>query len=494
MSISKFSPGETTPYPITPYEYDRYNYSDYSGFSKLLDLLKGGGYGGFDIREIDNLKTQYRPGVNSVEDLIKDPLFYPLRTNTDYIDWEFTGVEQSKETGIYWDYYTDPGTTASIVGNFEDILLYNAFLEAGDDYKTITIPKKSPEPVVEPTVVTPLVETTESKLSGEFTFNVEKEGTFVVVGNQNFTLKIGDLIIEGLTTSVTPEIESPKTIDLGDGILIIDDGESFGEDDIYEEESFQGSEELALQIENLTYLQSNSLDDSTPTSESTSRVEDDNINFDSSKYVGDTWKSFDINKLINLLPNEYKPKSKFNDSLRKVLYYIKNDKSIDDVRKAAYLLGTAFAESGYSLQRWEADYVCTGAGVKYGPDGPCNAALKYYRSTKGKKNYYTLGTDSKGFPYFGRGLIQLTGKSNYESYGKKIGVDLVGNGDLAIHDQNSYKIAVEYMKGRTFKYVLSGDLKQARKSVNGGTKGINEVNGAYKAWLEASDKYFNSIT
>ena len=261
----------------------------------------------------------------------------------------------------------------------------------------------------------------------------------------------------------------------------------------YVEEGFEGSEELAIQLEALQDIQLLSLPDSTPTSESTARIDDLNIDFNSPNYVGGKWKSFNIDKLISLLSKSYQPNSKFRDSLKKVLYFIKNDASINDVRKAAYLLGTAFAESGYSLQRWEADYACTGAGVPYGSNGPCSSALNYYRSTKGgKKNYYNLGTDSKGFPYFGRGLIQLTGKANYEKYGTKIGVNLAGNGDLALDPQNSYKIAIEFMKARTFSKVINGDLTAARKSVNGGTKGINEVNGAYKAWLEAFDKISKS--
>lgn len=40
------------------------------------------------------------------------------------------------------------------------------------------------------------------------------------------------------------------------------------------------------------------------------------------------------------------------------------------------------------------------------------------------------------------------------------------------------------MRGRTFKHVLANNLTQARKSVNGGTKGIDEVNGAYNAWIK----------
>lgn len=303
-------------------------------------------------------------------------------------------------------------------------------------------------------------------LDGEFLFNIEKNEFFT--GNEN----VGELFIIGK----------------GEIYEKVQDSEL---DPEYTEEVFQGSDELAAEIETIQFLQLNSLPPNpTPTTESLARFDDINIDFNSPKYVGDEWKSFNIDNIIKLLPNDYKPKIEFKESLKTVLFYIKNDNSINQVKKAAYLLGTAFAESGYSLQRWEADYACGKQGIKYGSSGPCSSALNYYKSTKGgKANYYNLGKDTKGFPYFGRGLIQLTGLGNYKAYGKLLNIDLVGNGDLAMVPQNSYKIAVEYMKGvGTFKKVLNGDLTAARKSVNGGTKGINEVNGAYKAWLNAFDK------
>ena len=37
----------------------------------------------------------------------------------------------------------------------------------------------------------------------------------------------------------------------------------------------------------------------------------------------------------------------------------------------------------------------------------------------------------EGYKYRGRGIIQLTGKNNYEYYGKKINIDLVNNPNLA---------------------------------------------------------------
>ena len=179
--------------------------------------------------------------------------------------------------------------------------------------------------------------------------------------------------------------------------------------------------------------------------------------------------------------------TKFPDSLKDVLSYIQNDNNINSIEQASYLLATAKAESDYSLQRWEADYLCGKAGVPY-KDKPCERATNYYRSSSGKKNYFTLGTDKNGMAYFGRGLIQLTGKSNYDKYGKLIGVDLISDGDKALVPKNSYKIASEYLKNKTWGHLANGDFTKARKSVNGGTKDINEVNSEYGLWMEVLKK------
>jgi predicted chitinase len=253
-------------------------------------------------------------------------------------------------------------------------------------------------------------------------------------------------------------------------------------DDEFIESEFQGEEELAIEMQNRQAEQESSIP-GPPTSESTFRVDDNNI--DTESYVGQSWKAFSLTTAISMIEKTtHKPSTIFKKSLEKLLFFIKNDPQITDIREAAYLLGTAYEESGYSLQRWEADYACGLTGKSYGKDGPCQKALNYYKKSTGKKNYYDLGIDKTGRPYFGRGLIQLTGKSNYEKYGKRIGVDLVNNGDLALQEQNSYKVAVNYMIERTFKFVKSGDLTKARKSVNGGKIGINGVNGAYYDWLK----------
>lgn len=180
-------------------------------------------------------------------------------------------------------------------------------------------------------------------------------------------------------------------------------------------------------------------------------------------------------------------RTSFPKSLEFILKSIQNDKNINSVSRAAYLLATAKVESDYSLQRWEADYLCGKKGVAYDKK-PCEKALKYYRSSDGKKDYYSLGVDSNGLPYFGRGLIQLTGKSNYDKYGKIIGVDLVKDADKALIPKNSYQIASEYLKNRTWKYLDKGNMYESRRSVNGGTKGLGEVNKEYERWIKVFNK------
>jgi predicted chitinase len=193
--------------------------------------------------------------------------------------------------------------------------------------------------------------------------------------------------------------------------------------------------------------------------------------------------------------------TKFENSLRKIFEYAKNDSKITSISDLAYLLATAKSESDYSLERWEADYLCGKTGVAYNGK-PCEKALNYYRSTTGgKKNYYTLGTDKNGLPYFGRGLIQLTGKANYKSYGDLIGVDLVNDGDKALEPKNSYTIATTFLNKKrggiyakngvnrsTFDMARDGNLTLARKSVNGGSKGLSEVNSNYDLWKQILEK------
>lgn len=83
-----------------------------------------------------------------------------------------------------------------------------------------------------------------------------------------------------------------------------------------------------------------------------------------------------------------------------------------------------------------------------------------------------------GWRYRGRGYIQLTGKSNYETFGRAIGVDLVDHPDKAAEPGTAWLVAVRYMatRRRSGKSLLEwadeGADRMVTLGINGGTHGL----------------------
>jgi len=89
----------------------------------------------------------------------------------------------------------------------------------------------------------------------------------------------------------------------------------------------------------------------------------------------------------------------------------------------------------------------------------------------------SLGNTQKGDgrKYKGRGYIQLTGRANYDFYGRKLGIDLVNKPELALDPDISARIFVEYFKERKcIEACKKKDWVLVRKLVNGGANGLDE--------------------
>ncbi|ALR29777.1 hypothetical protein ATE47_04230 [Chryseobacterium sp. IHB B 17019] len=79
------------------------------------------------------------------------------------------------------------------------------------------------------------------------------------------------------------------------------------------------------------------------------------------------------------------------------------------------------------------------------------------------------------FPYYGRGYVQITWERNYSLYSKKIGVDLVGNPDLAMKPEYAWFILIDGFKNGVFTgkkisdYIneKKKDYRNARRCING---------------------------
>ncbi len=83
--------------------------------------------------------------------------------------------------------------------------------------------------------------------------------------------------------------------------------------------------------------------------------------------------------------------------------------------------------------------------------------------------------DGDGKRYKGRGLIQLTGRANYQEIGKKLDLSLEDNPELAGEPVTSLRIACEYWKSRNINAAADQDnLIRSTKLVNGGLNGLED--------------------
>lgn len=133
-----------------------------------------------------------------------------------------------------------------------------------------------------------------------------------------------------------------------------------------------------------------------------------------------------------------------------------------DERKLIYILATSFHES--RLQN-----------IAERRDKPSGKVWKMQEA------YWHTG-------YYGRGLSQLTWRLNYEQFGRLLGIDLVGNPDLALKPDVGAKILVIGMvrglfrKGHSLARYFAKDKEDvwnARNITNGGLFNTDKITDHY---------------
>jgi predicted chitinase len=90
--------------------------------------------------------------------------------------------------------------------------------------------------------------------------------------------------------------------------------------------------------------------------------------------------------------------------------------------------------------------------------------------------------DGKRFK--GRGYIQITGRWNYGHYGKKVGVDLIKNPELAADPKVAADVAIAYWEERVNREAArNGDVKTVTKNINGGYNGLADREAKFKKYI-----------
>lgn len=159
---------------------------------------------------------------------------------------------------------------------------------------------------------------------------------------------------------------------------------------------------------------------------------------------------------------------------------------ITDRRHVAYMLATAYHETGEKMVPVREGFASTDAGAR-------KIVAKYK---------YGAPDPVTGHVYYGRGHVQLTWAANYKTMGKLLGVDLYNNPDLALDPDLSARILMEGMLlGQSGKGDFTGksledyfnactdDPVGARRIINGTDKAskIASYHAAFLMALRASE-------
>lgn len=194
-------------------------------------------------------------------------------------------------------------------------------------------------------------------------------------------------------------------------------------------------------------------------------------------------------KLKRILPNN----SNINDwydSLIKILpdYEIDTEK-----RVSAFLAQTAHESANYTRLIENLNYSAKRLMEVWPKRFPTMSIAKQYERNPQKLGNFTYANrmgngpveSGDGYEYRGRGLIQITGKSNYESFGESIGI--------------SSKDAAEYMEtfdgavhsacwfwevNKLNSYSDKGDIRNQTIKINGGTNGLSDRVNRYLKYLK----------
>jgi putative chitinase len=179
-------------------------------------------------------------------------------------------------------------------------------------------------------------------------------------------------------------------------------------------------------------------------------------------------------------------------------------------RIAGFLSQCAHESGGFERLQENLNYSADGmAGVwpkrfaVLGPDGkpvkkdgknqPNKFALALHRKPEMIANVVYSGrmgngpTESgEGWKYRGRGLKQLTGKTNHSNCSKGLGVDLVDNPDLLLEPTYAARSAAWFWStSKCNVFADAGDIEGLTRRINGGLVGIDDRKKRYASAMRS---------
>lgn len=123
--------------------------------------------------------------------------------------------------------------------------------------------------------------------------------------------------------------------------------------------------------------------------------------------------------------------------------------------------------------------------VDFFAKNPKKIANRVYANRMGNGN----SASNDGYNYRGRGFIQLTGRYNYHSLSRDVGIDFVNNPHLLLEEANAMLSALWFWNKNKLNAIAdSGDVTKVTKVINGGTNGLKDRKQKYDWYLKVFRK------
>jgi putative chitinase len=104
-----------------------------------------------------------------------------------------------------------------------------------------------------------------------------------------------------------------------------------------------------------------------------------------------------------------------------------------------------------------------------------NNPEKLANFTYGGRNGNGPEASGDGWKYRGRGFIQITGRSNYQSCGDGLGVDLIQDPDKLVQPEFAFRSAAWFWNSRKLNEPADvGNMEKITIAINGGKVGLDE--------------------
>lgn len=168
---------------------------------------------------------------------------------------------------------------------------------------------------------------------------------------------------------------------------------------------------------------------------------------------------------------------------------------IDRAAEWLHVIEAAMLEFGIDTRLRQAMFLAQigheSGGMHYTTEiwGPTAAQSRY----EGRAN---LGNtqEGDGFRFRGRGLIQTTGRYNYEKTAAALGIDCVNNPDLLSEVVNAARSAAWWWQSHNLnRFADAGDIIGCTKVINGGTNGMEHRSALYQSALRAVPEVVETI-